>query len=93
MIGWQTSVFTLSDEVILDIDTKYDIPVMIPADRLFCLQATGTAVEKNTLCNPISRYLNATTINGQSYVVLGNGYYQVKKNDGKYENVSVSRPV
>lgn len=94
VVGRGTPVFTLADTVALDIQTKYQIPVMIPADRLFCLSSSDArAVGMQTLCNPISRYITPTTINGQSYVVLGSGDYQVRQSDGKYILTSVSNPV
>lgn len=68
---------------------------MIPADRVFCLRATGgDAVDANTLCSPISKYMTPTTVNGQSYVILGNGSYQTRDGTtGAYSNESVRNPI
>ena len=92
VVGKGTSVFTLKDEVILDVTTQYQIPIMLPADRLLCLSSTGSAIEDNTLCNPVSRYAPVRTINGSQYVVIGGGYYQNRRSDNTYENIRISSP-
>ena len=92
VIGKGTSVFTLQDEVILDVTTQYQIPIMLPADRLLCLSSTGSAVASNTLCNPAKRYASTRTINGSEYVVIGSGSYQNRRPDGIYENVLITNP-
>jgi hypothetical protein len=39
VVGKESNLFTLSDQVIFGVQTQYQIPVMIPADKKICLQA------------------------------------------------------
>ena len=71
VVGQNTNVLTLADTVSIDVRTQYQIPIMLPADRLLCLSSSGEAFSSRTICNRADRYKQAIPINGMNYVVLG----------------------
>lgn len=76
----------------LDIQTQYTIPVMLPADRLLCLSSQGQGLNQATICNRADRYGTVTRINWSDYIVLWGGSYQVRKSDGTYYNQVIESP-
>jgi hypothetical protein len=96
IVGANTNVFTLADRIDLNVETQYQIPVMLPADRLICLQSstisgTPASLENKTFCNRADSYHDVTSINGVDYVVLGAGSYQ-ERISGVYVQTAVAHP-
>lgn len=95
VVGRDTNVFTLADEVRFGVTTQYQIPVIIPADKKICLQANGATLNSpDGICTTFGAVAPQTTINGSQYVVLGAGTYQQRiTNSLSYEPITIENPV
>jgi len=94
VVGRDTNLFTLADQVIFGVNTQYQIPIIVPADKAMCLQASGNAVNSPAgICTTFGAAAPTTDINGQRYVILGAGTYQQRDPSGNYTQVSINRPV
>lgn len=50
VVGQQSKVFTLADVVGFGLTQRYQIPLMIEAEKQICLQGSGEAVDNKALC-------------------------------------------
>lgn len=91
VVGKDTNVFSLADQLIFDVTTKEAIPIILPEDKTLCLRSSGTALNSNTICTTFgSAWAGIKNINGKNYVVLGNGSYQVRDAAGNYSDVYIN---
>jgi hypothetical protein len=44
VVGKDTNVFTLADQVVFGVTTQYQIPIIVPVSKKMCLQAKGASV-------------------------------------------------
>jgi hypothetical protein len=95
VVGRDTNVFTLADQLIFGVTNQYQIPIIIPADKKMCLQANGATLNSpDGICTTFGAVAPQTTINGAQYVVLGGGTYQQKiGNTNTYEPKTIRNPV
>ena len=88
VVGNGTNVFTLSDVVSFGFTQKYNVPLLIEADKKMCLSGQGNGVNNTELCTQFGAEATnsyQTYNNGQTnYIVMGNGYYQTRNPDGTY---------
>lgn len=83
VLGVSTKAFTLADTVGFGIRKQYLIPLMIEANKTFCLSSTGANMNSNEICTPFGRYasedpkIGRERICGKDYIILGKGDYQV----------------
>lgn len=92
IVGHNSNVFTLADVVSLDVDSTYAVPLLVPADREFCLKSTLGSLAEKTICQRISKFNTPISLNGSSYVVINGGYVQERLSDGTYRSIPVSGP-
>jgi len=88
VVGQGTRLFTLADTVGFGMKTQYRVPLMIPEDKIFCLTATGSALNRERICTKIG---NATSYLGngvqtftrltdnKKFIVLGAGDFQYQQ--------------
>lgn len=74
-------------------DTRYDVPLLVPADREFCLGSSGNAVNDTTICQRISAYNSPFSLNGGTYVAINGGYVQERQSNGTYTSRYIEKPV
>ena len=97
VLGTDTRAFTLADRVGFGVKSQYRIPLIIEANKLFCLASSGTSLTTNTLCTKFGALAPASmkftppgTVN--EYVVIGNGDYQIRQSNGSYIQMTASNP-
>lgn len=84
VIGKNNPVFSIADQIFFGIDTKYDIPLLVPASHKVCIYSdTVSAITQPTagsageFCKTFGQLAGAFTqsLNGSEYVVIGKGNY------------------
>lgn len=71
VIGVNTKAFTVADNIALVMKTRYQIPLMLEADKKMCLKSTGTSVNDAEACTTVGANGNVQNVNGTNYVILG----------------------
>lgn len=91
VVGRGTNLFTLGDTVGFGMKTEYRLPIMIPADKVFCLSSTGASLSNQKICTQIANGLSLSNTgiqvftrptDGKKYVVLGSGDFQYQPTVG-----------
>ena len=96
VVGQGSKVFTLADVVGFGLTQRYQIPLMVEAEKQICLQGSGEGVDNKTICTTFGaaaeefNRTNSTKIltwtrptDGKRYVVIGNGDFQYENSDPK----------
>jgi len=85
VVGRETNLFTLADTVGFGMKTRYRVPIMIPANKEFCLSSTGSSLSNQKICTTIGESLSLSSTgiqvftrptDGKKYVILGTGDFQ-----------------
>lgn len=82
VVGVNSKLFTLKDEVILELKQKYSNPMSLDINEGFTLQASNTGIVDSNASTQLSRFDNYSaywTLNSKKYVVLGQGDLLIPK--------------
>lgn len=87
VLGQGTKAFTLADTVGFGIKTQYTIPLIIPASKRICLKSEGSALNGASICTTFgeagTNLSKWTRADGEQFVNMGQGYYQILNLDLK----------
>lgn len=82
VVGVNSKLFTLKDEVILELKQKYSNPMSLSINEGFTLRASNTGVIDSSASTQLSRFDNYSAywiFNDKKYVVLGQGDLLIPK--------------
>jgi hypothetical protein len=95
VLGKDTKAFTLGDIVGFGVKTQFKIPLILEADKKICLVSDGAAMNSNRICTSFGiagSGLQSFTSGGKTYVIIGEGFYQIRNGTGYLQYYANSSP-